>query len=108
MDYQFEWSYSSFERDLANYSRTQLEVLEEFSMVKQSAMSVATVTEAGMDIPAAIEDHVRDRRADLCMIGRCDCNRVGAFSVGSTAEKLIHHLGVPLLLISAKLISQFD
>ena len=26
LDYQFEWSYSSFERDLANYSHTQLEV----------------------------------------------------------------------------------
>ena len=77
-------------------------------MVKRSAMSVATVTEAGMDIPAAIEDRVRERRADLCIIGQCDCNCVDTFPVGSTAEKLIHHLGVPLLLVSAKLISQFD
>jgi|GEM_PF-2983619 len=102
LDYQFDWSYSGFERDLADYSQNQLEALKERSVVKQSGMEVSAVAEESMDIPLSIEERARKCRADLCVIGQCDCSRIDAFLLGSIAETLIQKIEIPLLVVGAK------
>ena len=99
LDYQFEWSYSGFERDIADYSQNQLENLKERAVVARSGMQVSTVLEGGTDIPLAIEERAEKREADLCVIGQCDRSPINAFLLGSTAEKLIQVLRVPLLVV---------